>query len=105
MKIRKNKAMYKMQIFQETLNAVVDETGLNKGQILSGDKDEESVEARAILIRILNEQGLHPVQISRLSGICIRSVNRFLIGFKERCNSRKLMRLNYENVKTKVGLA
>ena len=96
--------MYKMQIFQETLSAVVDETGLDSEQILSNGKEEESVDARSILIKIMNERGLYPLQISRFTGICIRSVNRFLIGFKERCNSRKIMRLNYENIKTKVGL-
>ena len=96
--------MYKMQIFQETLSAVVDETGLDSNLILSGCKEEESVDARSVLIKILNERGLYPIQISRFTGICLRSVNRFLIGFKERCNSRKIMRLNYENVRTKVGL-
>lgn len=96
--------MYKMQIFQETLSAVMDETGLERRQILSNGKEEESVDARAVLIKILNERGLYPIQISRFTGICQRSVNRFLIGFKERCDARKIMRLNYENVKTTVGL-
>ena len=97
--------MYKMQIFQETLSAVMDETGLESEQILSNGKGEEAVDARSILIKIMNERGLYPIQISRFAGICIRSVNRFLIGFKERCDSRKIMRLNYENVRTKLGLA
>ena len=96
--------MYKMQIYQETLAAVVEETGLEVGQILSGHKDEEAVDARSILIRILNERGLYPIQISRSTGVCQRSVNRFLIGFRERCSSRKIMRLNYENVRAKLGL-
>ena len=96
--------MYKMLIFQETLSAVVDETGLEREQILSKGKEEELVDARSVFIKILNERGLYPIQISRFTGICQRSVNRFLIGFKERCDSRKIMRLNYENVKTKVGL-
>lgn len=96
--------MYKMQIFQEALNAVTEETGLEGKQILSNSKDEESVDARSILVKIMNEQGLYPIQISRFTGICIRSVNRFLIGFRERCDSRKIMRLNYESVKTKVGI-
>ena len=93
-----------MQIFQETLAAVMDETGLEKEQILSNNKSEEMVDARSILIKIMYERGLYPIQISGFTGICQRSVNRFLIGFKERCDSRKIMRLNYENAKTKVGL-
>ena len=93
-----------MEIFQETLSAVVDETGLTSEQILSNGKEEELVDARSILVKVMNERGLYPIQISRFTGICPRSVNRFLIGFKERCNSRKIMRLNYENIKSKAGL-
>ena len=96
--------MYKMQIFQETLSAVMDETGLEGEHILSNGKEEEAVDARSVLIKIMNERGLYPIQISRFTGICIRSVNRFLIGFKERCDSRKIMRLNYENVRKNLGL-
>ena len=97
--------MYKVQIYQETLVAVTEETGLEPKQILSNSKEEEAVDARSILIRVLNERGLYPIQISRFTGICQRSVNRFLIGFRDRCDSRKIMRLNYENVRTKLGLA
>ena len=97
--------MYKVQIYQETLVAVTEETGLEPKQILSNSKEEEAVYARSILIRVLNERGLYPIQISRFTGICQRSVNRFLIGFRDRCDSRKIMRLNYENVRTKLGLA
>lgn len=96
--------MYKVQIFQESLGAVSEETGLEEGQILSSAKCEEVVDARSILIKVMEEQGLYPIQISRLSGICIRSVNRFLAGFRERCASRKIMRLYYVNVKKKLGM-
>ena len=97
--------MYKMQIFQETLSAVIEETEIEQAQLLSGSKEEEVVDARSILVRIMNERGLYPIQISRLTGICLRSVNRFLIGFKGRCDSRKIMRLNYENVRKKLGMS
>lgn len=96
--------MYKIQIFQETLSAVIEETETEQAQLLSGSKGEEIVDARSILVRIMNERGLYPIQISRLTGICLRSVNRFLIGFKSRCDSRKIMRLNYENVRKNLGL-
>lgn len=96
--------MYKVQIFQDTLGAVSEETGLEENQILSNAKSEEIVDARSILIKVMEEQGLYPIQISRLSGICQRSVNRFLMGFKERSASRKIMRLYYVNVKRKLGI-
>ena len=93
-----------MQIFQEVISEVIDATEIEKEQILSPCKREEVVDARSILIKVMEEQGLYPIQISRLSGICIRSVNRFLIGFKERCDSRKIMRLYYANVRKKLGM-
>ena len=96
--------MYKMQIYQETLDAVMEETGLDSSRILSNSKEEEAVDVRSILVKILSDRGLYPIQISRFTGICIRSVNRFLIGFKERCDSRKIMRLNYDNLRNQFGL-
>ena len=96
--------MYKMQIFQDALAAVVEETGIESRQILSGAKEEEVVDARSILIEVMYECGLYPVQISVFTGICPRSVNRFLAGFYGRCAIRTLMRINYDNVKTKLGL-
>jgi hypothetical protein len=98
------RAMYKMQIFQEALDAVMEEMEIDRAQILSNSKEEEVIDARSTLVRIMHEKGLYPIQISRLTGICIRSVNRFLGAFKERCDSRPIMRINYGNIKAKVGL-
>lgn len=97
--------MYKAQIFQEVLSAVEDATEIGRDQILSGCKQEEVIDARSLLIKILNERGLYPVQISGISGINIRSVSRFLIGFKERANSRKILRMNYDSLRKKLGLS
>lgn len=94
-----------MQIFQKSLDAVMEETGLDSGRILSGSKEEEVVDARSILIKVMSDQGLYPMQICGVTGICKRSVTRFLIGFAVRCASRKIMRLNYENVRSKLGIS
>lgn len=95
--------MYKVQIFQEVLPAVVEETEVEQGKILSGCKQEEVVDARSLLIQLMNDKGLYPVQISKITGINIRSVTQFLLGFKGRINSRKMLRINYENLKNKLG--
>lgn len=97
--------MYKMQVYLDTLSAVAEETEVEMEKILSGCKEEEVIDARAILIRLLSEQGLYPIQISRFTGICVRSVNRFLLDFQDRIVSRRMMRLFYDNVKKKVGLS
>ena len=102
---RKRVAMYKMQVYLDTLQAVAEETEVEMEKILSGCKEEEVIDARAILIRLLSEQGLYPIQISRFTGICVRSVNRFLLDFQDRIVSRRMMRLFYDNVKKKLGLS
>lgn len=97
--------MYKMQVYLDTLSAVAEETEVEMEKILSGCKEEEVIDARAILIRLLSEQGLYPIQISRFTGICVRSVNRFLLDFQDRIVSRRMMRLFYDNARKKVGLS
>ena len=96
--------MYKMKILQEAISAVMEETEVEQEMILSNNKQEEIVDARYILVKVLNEQGLYPIQISHLSGICLRSINKFLLGFSERSNTRKIMRINYERVRKKLGI-
>ena len=96
--------MHKLEIFLNTISAVTDETEIEKDLILSGSKQEEVVDARSILVRILHEQGLYPIQISHLTGICLRSVTNFLQGFSVRCNSRKIMRINYERARHTLGI-
>ena len=97
--------MYKVQIFQEVLPAVVEEMEVEQEQILSGCKQEEVVDARSLLVKLMNDKGLYPVQISKITGINIRSVTQFLLGFKERINSRKILRINYERLKNQLGIS
>ena len=96
--------MYKMQIFQEVISEVIDATEIEKEQILSPCKREEVVDARAVLIKLLSEKGLYPMHISRLTGINLRSVTKFLLGFRERIDSRKILRMNYERMRKKLGM-
>lgn len=97
--------MYKMQIFQETLAAVEDAMEIDSAQILSGCKQEEVVDARALLIKLMRDRGLYPVQISSITGLNSRSVTQFLLSFSERINTRKILRMNYESLKNKLGIA
>lgn len=97
--------MYKMQIFQDTLSAVVEAMEVEQDQILSGCKREEVVDARSLLIKLMSDKGLYPVQISKITGLNSRSVNQFLLGFNERINSRKILRINYERLKIQLGIS
>lgn len=94
-----------MQIFQETLAAVENAMEIDSAQILSGCKQEEVVDARALLIRLMRDRGLYPVQISSITGLNSRSVTQFLVGFSERIKTRKILRMNYESLKIKLGIA
>jgi hypothetical protein len=93
-----------MQIFQETLSAVVEAMEVEPGQILSGCKQEEVVDARSLLIKLMSDNGLYPVQISKITGLNSRSVTQFLLDFKERIKSRKILRINYESLKNQLGI-
>ena len=97
--------MCKMQIFQDTLSAVVEAMEVEQEQILSGCKQEEVVDARSLLIKLMNDKGLYPVQISKITGLNSRSVTQFLLDFRERVDSRKILRMNYESLKIKLGIA
>lgn len=97
--------MCKTKIFQDSLSAVLEVTELERDQVLSGCKQEEVVDARALLVKAMSDKGLYPSQICQVTGICLRSVTKFLIGFSDRKNSRTILRLNYEEVKNKLGIA
>lgn len=94
-----------MKIYLDTLSAVAEETEVEVEKILSGCKEEEVVDARILLIRLLSEQGLYPIQISKFTSICQRSVNRFLLDFSYRIDSRKMVRLYYDNLRKKLGIS
>lgn len=94
-----------MQIFQDTLSAVVEAMEVEQNQILSGCKQEEVVDARSLLIKLMSDKGLYPLQISKITGLNSRSVNQFLLDFGERVDSRKILRMNYESLRIKLGIA
>lgn len=99
-----NDTMYKMKIFLDTLQAVVEETEIEQDKILSGCKEEEVVDARALLIKLMSLQGLYPAQIGRLTGICQRSIPNYLQGFNERVKARRILGINYDKARKVLGI-
>jgi hypothetical protein len=97
--------MYKEQIFNEVISAVVEASEVEKEKILSGCKEEEVVDARSLLIKLMNDKGLYPVQISKMTGLNIRCVTKFLLSFNERKNSRKILRINYDKLQNQLGVS
>lgn len=95
--------MCKSRIFAEILNIVSSETEVPASQILSKKKDEETVDARYLLVYSLSMQGLTQTQIARLIGKDVRTVNNILNGFEERGRTRKMFGINLENIRKQLG--
>ena len=94
--------MKKQETFERVLSLIEEETEIARYYILSGNKQEEVVDARALLVITLYEMGFYPSQIAVLSGICPRCINPFIINFHERKRSRRILGIYYERVKRKV---
>lgn len=95
--------MCKSRIFAEILNVVSSETEVPASQILSKKKDEETVDARYLLVHSLSVQGFTQTQISRFISKDVRTVNNILNGFEERGRSRKMFGINLENIRKQLG--
>lgn len=92
-----------MKIFSTCLDIVAEEMDITRDQIISDCKNEDVVDARHLLVKLLTDCGLYPLVISQLIGCTSRNINVILSGFKLRCDRRKLLRINYERVRNQVG--
>lgn len=95
--------MCKSKIFARILDIVSSETEVPALQILSKKKDEETVDARYILVHFLSLKGLTQTQISRLINKDVRTVNNIINGFDERQRERKMFGINLENIRKQIG--
>lgn len=94
--------MKKLELFNRVLSLIEEETEVNRNLILSGNKREEVVDARSLLIFVLHEQGMYPQKIAELSGICARCIPPFILKFQDRMRARRILGINYENVQKKL---
>lgn len=94
--------MGKQETFNAVLSLIEEETEVGRELILSGNKSEEVVDARALLIYILHEIGFYSAQIAALTGICPRCVTPFINGFKDRKDKRRMLGIYYEKMKRKL---
>lgn len=99
----KRKNMGKQETFNRVIEIIEEETEVDRDLILSGNKREEVVDARSLLIYTLYELGFYPVQIAALSGICPRCIMPFIQNFNDRKDSRRMLGIYYEKVKRKLG--
>lgn len=94
--------MGKQDTFERVLSLIEEEVEVQRSLILSGNKQEEVVDARALLIYTLYEMGFYPAQIGAMTGICPRCINPFILNFAERKSSRRMLGIYYERVRRKL---
>ena len=94
--------MGKQETFEKVLSLIEEEAEVSRDLILSGNKQEEVIDARSLLLYILYEIGFYPVQIAKLSGICSRCIMPLIHNFNDRKDSRRMLGIYYEKVARKL---
>lgn len=95
--------MCKTRVFNEILAAVAEETEVPADSILSGKKDEDTVDARYILVHLLDRSGVSHSSIAKYINKDIRTVNNIITGFEARVRSRKMFGINLEQIRKMLG--
>lgn len=90
---KKLEFMCKSRIFAEILNIVSTETEVPEECILSSRKDEDTVDARYLLVYFLSKQGFSHSGIAKLINKDVRTVNYIITHFPDREKSGKFLEL------------
>lgn len=90
-------------MFDEILRLVSRETEVPLGNILSGRKDTESVDARYLLVHYLLDTGFTPSYIASRTCISERTVSNIQTNFEGRLKSQKMLRIQSENIRKLLG--
>lgn len=96
--------MKKSELLQAIIVAVSAETEVTSKAILSKSRKEEVVDARHIVVRMLADHELYPSQIAELLGVTTRGITLILNEFNMRIKTRRLVGINYELAKKKLGM-
>lgn len=91
--------MCKSEIFAEIIEAVSRETEVSASQILGCSKHMEVVDARSILVKLLNERGLYPEQIAVLLHKTAASVRYLLSNYESRKSANKIIAIYAQNIR------
>lgn len=95
--------MCKSEIFAAILNIISEETELEKELILSDSKEVEIVDARYLFVHFLSLNGFYPSQIAARLMKTKRAINYMLSNFDARLETGKMIRINYDNIKNRLG--
>ena len=95
--------MCKSEIFAEIIEAVSRETEVSAQQILGCSKHMEVVDARSILVKLLNERGLYPEQIAVLLYKTAASIRYLLSNYESRKSANKIITIYTQNVRKSLA--
>ena len=95
--------MCKSEIFNRVLDVVSQQTEVSREQILSRSKSMEVVDARCILFRLLQEQGLYPGQIPTQARKTPAAIRYLLSHFEDRVKSNKMVKIYLQNIRKCIG--
>lgn len=95
--------MCKSEIFATILQTVSQETEIPPEQILSRKKDEETVDARYLLVYLLTRNGFCSSRVASCIRKDIRTVNLILTRFETRRSNRKYFGILLDNIKKQLG--
>lgn len=94
--------MCKTQIFNKVLQIVSEETEINEALILSDNKSTAVVDARSILVDILREKGLYPVQIAEYLHKTPAGIRNLISGFENRKRSNGILAIYSQRIRNRM---
>ena len=90
--------------FDKVVSVVAELCELSADNILYGRKTDEVVDARWIIVKILNEQGFHTSKIAMLLNMTQRNVTHILAIFQDRLDGYdSLFKSTYQKARINVG--
>lgn len=90
--------MCKSELFLRTVECVCIVSGVNKGDLLSGCKRMEVVDARSMLCKILYDIGFYPGEIGRYINKTSACVRFLLSDFERRKKVNKILDTYMQNI-------
>lgn len=94
--------MPRTDIYRAIINAIEKETEISEDRILSKAKTTEVVDARAILVNMLLENGFYPSQIARYIHKTPSSVNNLIRDYKDRIKANKIIQIYLTNIRKDI---
>lgn len=94
--------MPRTDIYRAIINAIEKETEISEDRILSKAKTTEVVDARAILVNMLLENGFYPSQIARYIHKTPSSVNNLIRDYKNRIKANKIIQIYLTNIRKDI---